>query len=144
MRGAPSPARQPISEWPLLAQSGLSARDEQCPLLGGIVLQNSQNALRPISHKYIKRAEIANRYSLQAATEVACYFIAMQYDVVPQMIIRSPNIRPGEFAIGDAKRLLRQYRGGKRTLADRLFGNVQVLQLSACSITFDFAIASFG
>src|SRR5512133_3465745 len=33
-----------------------------------------------------------------------------QYDVVPQMIIRSPNVRPGEFAIGDAKRLLQQYR----------------------------------
>src|SRR6266404_9236514 len=32
-----------------------------------------------------------------------------QYDVVPQMIIRSPNVRPGEFAIGDAKRLLQQY-----------------------------------
>jgi len=25
------------------------------------------------------------------------------------MIIRSPNVRPGEFAIGDAKRLLQQY-----------------------------------
>src|SRR6476646_5916343 len=32
-----------------------------------------------------------------------------QYDVVPQMIIQSPNVRPGEFAIGDAKRLLQQY-----------------------------------
>jgi hypothetical protein len=25
------------------------------------------------------------------------------------MIIRSPNVRPGEIAIGDAKRLLQQY-----------------------------------
>src|SRR6478672_93987 len=33
-----------------------------------------------------------------------------QYDVVPQMIIRSPNVRPGEFAIGDAKRILQHYR----------------------------------
>src|SRR6476469_8780057 len=32
-----------------------------------------------------------------------------QYDVVPQMIIRSPNVRPGVFAIGDAKRLLQHY-----------------------------------
>jgi len=32
-----------------------------------------------------------------------------QYDVVPQMIIRSSNVRPREFAIGDAKRLLQQY-----------------------------------
>ena len=37
--------------------------------------------------------------------------LSSQYDVVPQMIIRSPNVRPGEFAIGDAKRLLQQYRG---------------------------------
>ena len=32
-----------------------------------------------------------------------------QYDVVPQMIIRSSNVRPREFAIGDAKSLLQQY-----------------------------------
>src|SRR6478672_6217279 len=32
-----------------------------------------------------------------------------QFDVVPQMIIRSSNVRPREFAIGDAKRLLQQY-----------------------------------
>jgi hypothetical protein len=37
--------------------------------------------------------------------------LSSQYDVVPQMIIRSPNVRPGEFAIGDAKRLLQQYMG---------------------------------
>jgi hypothetical protein len=29
--------------------------------------------------------------------------------VVPQMIIRSPHVAPGKFAIGDAKRLLQQY-----------------------------------
>ena len=33
---------------------------------GQIVLQNSQNAVRPISRKYTKRAEIAERYSFQA------------------------------------------------------------------------------
>jgi hypothetical protein len=32
-----------------------------------------------------------------------------QYDVVPQMIVRSSNVRPRKFAIGDAKRLLQQY-----------------------------------
>jgi hypothetical protein len=32
-----------------------------------------------------------------------------QYDVVPKMIIRSSNVRPREFAIGDAKRLLQHY-----------------------------------
>jgi hypothetical protein len=37
-------------------------------------------------------------------TEVACEL--WQNNVIPQMIIRSPNVRPGEFAIGDAKRLL--------------------------------------
>ena len=71
-----------------------------------IVLQNSQNALRPISRKSTKRAEIADRYSLQAVTEGAVS--SSQYDAVPQMIIRSPNVRPGEFAIGDAKRFLQQ------------------------------------
>jgi hypothetical protein len=69
-----------------------------------IVLQNSQNAVLPISRKQTKQAEIAERHSLQAVTEVACEL--WQNNVVPQMIIRSPNVRPGEFAIGDAKRLL--------------------------------------
>jgi len=73
-----------------------------------IVLQNSQNAVLPISRKQTKRAEIAEQYSLQAVTEVACEL--WQDNVVPQMIIRSPNVRSGEFAIGDAKRLLQQYR----------------------------------
>src|SRR5450759_1912651 len=36
-----------------------------------------------------------------------------QYDVAPQMIIRSPNVRPGEFAIGDAKRVLQQYHNDR-------------------------------
>jgi hypothetical protein len=62
----------------------------------------------PISRKQTKRAEIAERYSLQAVTEVACEL--WQNNVVPQMIIRSPNVRPGEFAIGDAKRLLQHNR----------------------------------
>jgi hypothetical protein len=34
---------------------------------------------------------------------------SLQYDVVPQMIIRSSNVRPREFAIGDAKRVLQHY-----------------------------------
>ena len=50
------------------------------------------------------RSRVADRYSLQAVTEVAVS--SSQYDVVPQMIIRSPKLRPGELAIGDAKRLL--------------------------------------
>jgi MaoC like domain len=37
-----------------------------------------------------------------------------QYDVVPQMIIRSPNVRPGEFTIGDARRLLEPDPGSLR------------------------------
>ena len=32
------------------------------------------------------------------------------YDVVPQIIIRSPHVGSGKFAIGDAKSLLQQYR----------------------------------
>src|SRR6478736_2178513 len=31
-----------------------------------------------------------------------------KYDAVPQMIVRSSNVRPRKFAIGDAKRLLQQ------------------------------------
>src|ERR1700674_3963988 len=31
--------------------------------------------------------------------------------VVPQMIIRSPRVRPGNFLFSDAKRLLQQYPG---------------------------------
>src|SRR6267154_5475145 len=34
---------------------------------------------------------------------------SLPHDVVPQMIIRSPHVAPGKFAIGDAKRLLQQY-----------------------------------
>src|SRR5216683_1071894 len=30
-------------------------------------------------------------------------------NVVPQMIIRSPRVRPGKFAFGEAKRLLQHY-----------------------------------
>ncbi len=56
-----------------------------------IVLQNSQNAVLPISRKQTKRAEIAERYSLQAVTEVACEL--WQDDVVPHIIIRSPRLR---------------------------------------------------
>jgi hypothetical protein len=49
-----------------------------------------------------------DRRRLQGITEVACEFIA-DY-VVPQMIVRSPRVRPGKFVLVDAKRLLQQYR----------------------------------
>jgi hypothetical protein len=75
-----------------------------------IVLQNSQNAVRSISRKLTKRAAIADRCRLKAIAEVACEFIA-DY-VVPQMIIRSPRVRPGKFVLVDAKRLLQQYLPG--------------------------------
>src|SRR3984893_5924989 len=55
-----------------------------------------------------KRAANRRPMSLQAVTEVACEFIA-DY-VVPQMIIRSPRVRPGKFVLVDAKRLLQKYR----------------------------------
>jgi hypothetical protein len=63
--------------------------------------------MRSISRKLTKRAAITDRYRLQAVTEVACEFIANY--VVPQMIIRSPRLRPGKFVLVDAKRLLQQY-----------------------------------
>jgi hypothetical protein len=58
--------------------------------------------------KLTKRAAIADRCRLQAIAEVACQFIA-DY-VVPQMIIRSPRLRPGKLVLVDSKRLLQQYR----------------------------------
>jgi hypothetical protein len=61
-----------------------------------------------ISRKWIKQTSIAERCSLQAITEVAREFIAD--NVVPQMIICSPRVRPGKFVFSDAKRLLQQYR----------------------------------
>jgi hypothetical protein len=67
-----------------------------------------QNAMRSISRKLTKRAAIADRCRLQAVNEVACELIA-DY-VVPQMIIRSPHVRPGKFVLVDAKTLLQQYR----------------------------------
>ncbi len=93
-----------------MSPSGQKRKSRPCDGMSAfarIVLQNSQNAVLPISPKQTKRAEIAERYSLQAVTEVAREL--WQNNVVPQMIIRSPNVRPGEFAIGDAKRLLQQY-----------------------------------
>src|SRR5216684_3941518 len=38
-------------------------------------------------------------------------FVSSSLDnVVPQMIIRSPRVRPGKYVFGEAKRLLQHYR----------------------------------
>jgi hypothetical protein len=67
-----------------------------------------------------KRAAIADRYRLQAVTEVACEFIANY--VVPQMIIRSARLRPGKFVLVDAKRLLQQYLRNPDFASQATFG----------------------
>src|ERR1700726_3821478 len=64
--------------------------------------------MRSITRKLTNEPQMADRCRLQAGTEVVCEFIA-DY-VVPQMIIRSPRVRPGKFVLVDAKRLLQQYR----------------------------------
>ena len=48
----------------------------RCPLMGRIVLQNSQNALRLISRKRTKQATIADQCALKRGIEVAREFIA--------------------------------------------------------------------
>ena len=58
-------------------QNQISTLATAMSALTQIVLQNSQNAVRPIFRKQTKRAEIAERNSLQAVTEVACEFIAV-------------------------------------------------------------------
>src|ERR1700681_3833383 len=63
--------------------------------------------MQSISRKLTNEPQIADRCRLQAVTEVACEFIA-DY-VVPQMIIRSPRVRPGKFVLVNTKRLLQQY-----------------------------------
>ena len=76
-------------------------------VMRSIVLQNSQNAVGSISRKSTKQTAIAERCSLQAITEVARE--SPLDNLVPQMIIRSPRVRPGKPVFSDAKRLLQQY-----------------------------------
>jgi hypothetical protein len=69
-----------------------------------MVLQNSQNALRSISRKLIKRAAIADRCRLQAISVVACAFIA-DY-VVPQNDYSIAARTAEKLLLVDTKRLL--------------------------------------
>ena len=63
-------------------------------VMRSIVLQNSQNSVGSISRKSTKQTAIAERCSLQAITEVARE--SPLDNLVPQMIIRSPRVRPGK------------------------------------------------
>ena len=72
-----------------------------------MVLQNSQNACGQFP---------ANRpIEPQSPTDVASMLLPMSLmsssldNVVPQMIVRSPHVRPRKFVFSDAKRLLQQY-----------------------------------
>jgi hypothetical protein len=88
-----------------LAQNGHSAKRRR--LLSADTVAKPAKCHAINLPQLTKRAAIAGRCRLQDVTEVACEFIA-DY-VVPQMIIRSPRLRPGKFALVDAKRLLQQY-----------------------------------
>src|ERR1700676_149132 len=70
--------------------------------------------MRSIPRKVTNEPQTADRCRIQAVTEVACEFIA-DY-VVPQMIIRSPRVRPGKFVLVNTKRLLQQYPPNSRHL----------------------------
>ena len=54
---------------------GRSREAPPYPDLWQIMLQESPNAVRSISHKWTKRSVIANRCGLQATTELACKFM---------------------------------------------------------------------
>jgi hypothetical protein len=88
-----------------LAQNGHSAKRRRLPSADTVAKLAKCHAIN--FPQLTKRAAIAGRCRLQDVTEVAREFIA-DY-VVPQMIIRSPRLRPGKFVLVDAKRRLRQY-----------------------------------
>jgi hypothetical protein len=71
------------------------------------VLQNSQNAVRPIFREKTKQATITDRCALKRANEVAVG--SSPIDVAPRMIIRPLRLRAGKFVFSDAKRLLQHY-----------------------------------
>ena len=58
----------------MAALFGRHERSYECPLIGGIALQNSQNAGRLIYRGKKKQATIADQCSLKPATGIACEF----------------------------------------------------------------------
>src|SRR5258706_10165764 len=65
----------------------------RCPLMGRIVLQNSQNALRLISRKRTKQATIADQCALKRGIEVAREFIASWCGPPHDYLIAAPTAR---------------------------------------------------
>ena len=63
----------------------------------------------PSGHFFANRPNESKSQSVIAARPLPKSPVSSSpYDVVPQMSIRSPHVRPGKFAIGDAKRFLQQ------------------------------------
>src|SRR5258705_9685944 len=87
----------------MAALFGRHERSYECPLIGGIALQNSQNAGRLIFRGKTKQATIADQCSLKPATGIACEFT--RGGVVPHTIIRSSLLRLVEFEPHFPKRL---------------------------------------
>ena len=71
-----------------------------------IVLQKSKVAGSPIFRENTKREAIADSYRRNRVVEVACEFNVRR----PSHLYRKPRLRPLEFLILGAKRLLRHNR----------------------------------
>jgi hypothetical protein len=72
-----------------------------------IVLQNSQSAVRLIFRQNTKKRQ--SPIDVSSSAPPKSLVSSSPIDVVPRMTIRSTRLRPGEFFIGGAKRLLQQY-----------------------------------
>jgi len=75
--------------------------------LPSIVLQNSQKAVRLISRNRPNEPQSPTDVSSRPLPKSPVS--SSQDNVVPQVIIRSPHVRPGKFVLVDAKRVLQQY-----------------------------------
>src|SRR5882672_958824 len=98
----------------MAALFGRHERSYECPLIGGIALQNSQNAGRLIFRGKKKQATIADQCSLKPATGIACEFGARRRSPPHNYSIVAPTALR-EFESNAAKRLLQHYQEEERT-----------------------------
>src|SRR6267142_4354311 len=102
----------------MAAPFGRHERSYECPLIGGIALQNSQNAGRLIFRGKKKQATIADQCSLKPATGIACEFGARRRSPPHNYSIVAPTAR--RIRVPCRKRLLQHYRGeNRRSIATR-------------------------
>src|SRR5882762_11929891 len=77
----------------MAALFGRHERSYECPLIGGIALQNSQNAGRLLFRGKKKQATIADQCSLKPATGIACEFGARRRSPPHNYSIVAPTAR---------------------------------------------------